>query len=95
MTTTSIRVGSVGDPRLTNLVRLGTGEGFSTFTALFEGKPAFVVNCGTMNDFLDDDDTVEDPVPVEVFETDADRDAHVEHLRRTSPTALLIAVADE
>lgn len=91
MTTLSIRVASVGDPRLTNLVRLGIGEGFSTFTALFGGKPAFVVNGGTVNEFLNDEDAIEDAVSVEVFETEAERDAHVEHLRHTSPTALGVA----
>lgn len=91
----TIRLGSTKDPRLSDLVRLGRGEGFSTYMGRFEGRAALVVDCGTLNDFLDEADATEDPVSVQVFETETERDTHVEHLRRTSPTALGVPASAE
>ena len=31
------------DPRITRLRRIGGGEGYATYSGLFEGKPAFIV----------------------------------------------------
>jgi hypothetical protein len=93
---TTARLVSIQDPRLTDLVRLGRGEGFSSYLGRFDGKPAFIVDCGTLNDFLDDEaDATEDSVSVQVFETETERDTHVEHLRRTSPLALGVAASAE
>ncbi len=83
-----VRVASTRDPRVTNQVLLGLGEGFATFTADFDGSPAFLVDCGTMNDFLDDGDQVADPVSVHLFDTTEARDGYVEEMRLTSPGAI-------
>jgi len=82
------RVASTDDPRITNLRRMGRGEGFATYVGHFESKPAFLVDCGTMNDLMDEDDRCDDSVIVRVFESDAARDDFVEQLKRTSPGAL-------
>jgi len=80
-------INSIADTRLTHLVRLGGGEGFTTYRGEFEGQPAFVVDSGTMNEFLAKDDAIVDPVSVQIFETDAERDAYWEQLRDGNPAA--------
>lgn len=82
------RVASTDDTRITKLRRIGTGEGFVTYTGEFEGKPAFIVDCGTMDDFLDEEDRSTDNVTVRVFEHDTAREDYIEKLRRKSPAAL-------
>lgn len=82
------RLASTDDPRITNLRRMGRGEGFATYVGHFENKAAFFVDCGTMNDIMDEDDRRDDSVIVRVFENDAARDRFVEQLKRTSPGAL-------
>jgi len=57
-------------------VRHCAGEGFATYTGLFEGMPAFIADCGTLADLLDEDST-EDSVTVTVFVSDAERTAWV------------------
>jgi hypothetical protein len=64
------------------------GEGFSTYVGQFEGKPAFVVDCGTMDDFLNEEDRSTDNVTVRVFKNDATRNGYIDKLRRESPAAL-------
>jgi hypothetical protein len=64
------------------------GEGFSTYAGQFEGKPAFIVDCGTMDDFLNEEDRSADNVTVRVFRDDAARDGYIDKLRRESPAAL-------
>lgn len=83
-----MRLASTTDPRLTDLVRIGMGEGFSTYSGQFEGKPAFVVDCGSMDDFLNEEDRSTDNVTVHVFNTDAARDGYIAKLRQESPAAL-------
>jgi hypothetical protein len=82
------RVASTDDTRITKLRRIGTGEGFVTYTGEFEGKAAFIVDCGTMNDIMDEEDRYDDSVTVHVFVSDSARDRFVEQLRRASPAAL-------
>ena len=82
------RVASTDDPRITNLRRMGRGEGFATYVGHFENKAAFLVDCGTLNDMVDEDDRRDDSVMVRIFENDAARDRFVEQLKRTSPGAL-------
>lgn len=86
--TANMSCASLTDPRLTNLVRIGMGEGFSTYSGQFEGKPAFIVHCGTMDDFLNEEDRATDNVTVRIFETDAARDGYIDKLRQESPAAL-------
>lgn len=87
------RVASTDDPRITNLRRMGRGEGFATYVGHFENRAAFLVDCGTLNDIMDEDDRCDDSVIVRVFENDAARDRFVEQLKLTSPGAL--GVQDE
>jgi hypothetical protein len=82
------RVAATDDRRITNLRRVGAGEGFATYTGLFEGKAAFIADCGTLNDIMDEEDRYDDSVTVRVFESEAARDRFVEQLRRASPAAL-------
>jgi ADP-ribosylglycohydrolase len=86
--TQETRVASTGDPRISALHRIGTGEGFATFTGVFDGKPALIVDSGTLNDLMDEDDRVEDPVLVRVFHDDAARTRYIEQLRRQSWASL-------
>jgi hypothetical protein len=81
------KLGSIANGRLTELTRVGGGEGFTTYTGKFEGEPAFIADSGTMADFLDAEDAV-DLVSVRVFENETARDEYLEVLRRTSPSAL-------
>lgn len=69
----TLRIGSTGDPRIAALTPMGGGEGFATYTGRFEGKPAFIVDCGTMMDILDEEDRSDDPVTVHVFESEEGR----------------------
>ena len=89
------RVASTDDPRITSLQRLGTGEGFVTYIGLFEGKPAFIVDCGTMNDIMDEEDRYDDSVTVRVFESEAARDRFIDETRRQSPGALAMADGED
>ena len=82
------RVASTEDPRITNLRRMGRGEGFATYVGHFENKAAFLIDCGTMNDIMAEEDRYDDSVTVRVFESEAARDRFVEQLRRASPEAL-------
>jgi hypothetical protein len=80
------RIGSVRDPRVTMLSPLGAGEGFATFTSDFEGKPAFVVDCGTLSEFVDEDEDEHNaPIMVHLFETELARTTYLEHM---APSAL-------
>jgi hypothetical protein len=87
MTRRSVDV-PTGDPRTAKLVRIGVGEGFATYLGTFEGKPAFIADSGTLAGMLDEDDQIENPVHVEVFDTVEARDRYVEDLRRARPSAL-------
>jgi hypothetical protein len=82
------RVAATDDPRITNLRRVGAGEGFATYTGLFQGKAAFFADCGTMNDMMAEEDGCDDSVTVRIFESEAARDRFVEQLRRASPETL-------
>lgn len=82
------RVAATDDPRITNLCRVGAGEGFATYTGLFQGKAAFFADCGTMNDIMAEEDGCDDSVTVRIFESEAARDRFVEQLRRASPETL-------
>jgi hypothetical protein len=93
--TAETRVASTDDPRITNLHRMGRGEGFATYVGHFESKPAFLVDCGTMNDLMDEDDRCDDSVIVRVFESDAARDRFVEQLQRESPQAFGVRDTEE
>jgi hypothetical protein len=68
---------STDDPRLEDLLPLGGGEGFATFTAVFRGKPALVVDSGTMNEHLPADEQNKEPVSLFMFETVGEREAFV------------------
>ncbi len=81
------RAAPTDDPRITNLRRVGAGEGFATYTGLFEGKAALLTDCGTMNDIMNEEDRYDDSVTVRVFESEAARDRFVEQLRRASQGA--------
>ena len=74
------RVASLHDPRLTGLRRAGGGEGFAIYVAAFENPAAVVVDCSTMNEFVDDDDLVNEPVNVMVFTTEHERTAYLTKL---------------
>ncbi len=63
---------------MANLLSVGGGEAFGTFTGDFEGKPAFLVDCSTMNEFLDADDQIAEPVTVYVFDSDEARRMYIE-----------------
>lgn len=78
----TMRITSTDDPRLADLVHLGAGEGFATYSGRFEGKPALIVDSGTLADFMDDDDDVTENVGVTVSATVSARDRHIEELRR-------------
>ncbi|MEI9937861.1 MAG: hypothetical protein WDO69_11640 [Pseudomonadota bacterium] len=93
-TDVTLRIGSTGDPRIAALAPIGCGEGFATYTGTFEGRPAFLVDCGTMNDLLDEEDRLGDSVTVHVFESEAARDHYVDELRRRSPAALGMLVTE-
>ena len=41
-----IELGTIADVRLTELTPIGGGEGFATYTAKFEGEPAFIADSG-------------------------------------------------
>jgi len=82
MTRRAISIASKTDPRLSNLARHGGGEGYATYTGCFDGKPAFIVDCGTLADFLHEDDSIKDPIDVDVFDTEAERSAFLEALRQ-------------
>jgi len=84
----TLSIGSIGDPRIADLTPNSGGEGFATYTGTFEGKPAFIVDCGTMNDLLDEEDRSDDSITVHFFGDRAARDHHVDELRRRSPAAL-------
>lgn len=65
---------------LTNLVRVGSGEGFAIYAGLFDGQPCVVTDEGTMADFLDaedDADLLASLVRVDVFDGIAERDDRV------------------
>ena len=85
----TLRIGSTRDARIAALGPIGGGEGFATYTGTFEGRPAFLVDCGTMNDLLDEEDISDNNVTVHVFESEAARDQYVNALRRRSPVALV------
>jgi hypothetical protein len=72
---------------MANLVRIGVGEGFATYTGTFEGEPAFIADCGTLARMFDDD-KIPEPITLEVFDTEAARDEYIEELRRTRPQEL-------
>jgi hypothetical protein len=82
-----VKLRSIADGRLTELTRIGGGEGFETYTGRFEGESAFITDSGTLADFLDAEDAV-DLVSVRVFENEKARDEYLEVLRRTTPSAL-------
>lgn len=85
----TFRIGSIHDPRVTSLVRIGGGEGFATHTGHFDGKAAFIVDCGTLADFFDEgDDLRAESVTVQVFEDETARARYVDDLRRRAPAAL-------
>lgn len=83
--TVEIRIASIDDARISSLRRLGGGEGFVTYMGEFEGRPALLVDSGTMNEFLSDEDAIADPVTVHVFETETLRDGYVQQLRAVPP----------
>lgn len=89
------RVAAANDPRITNLRRVGAGEGFASYTGLFQGKAAFFADCGTMNDVMAEEDGYDDGVTVRVFESEAARDRFVEELRRASPDALAMSETED
>lgn len=91
----TLRIGSTSDPRIAALKSTGGGEGFATYTGNFEGKPAFIVDCGTMMDVLDEEDRSDDSVNVYLFESDRARDRYVDELRRRSPAALGMRVTED
>jgi hypothetical protein len=72
-----LSIASTRDPRLTDLVRVGGGEGYATYTGRFEGQPSFVADCGTLADLLDEDDPIEEPVTVTIFGSEAERTEYV------------------
>lgn len=82
-----VKLATIADVRLTDLSPIGGGEGFGTYTGMFEGVPAFIADSGTMADFVDEED-LNELVSVQVFENETARDAYVESLERTSPGAL-------
>lgn len=85
----TFRIGSTDDPRVTSLVRIGRGEGFATHTGYFDGRPAFIVDCGTLSDFLDEDDNLRaESVTVRVFDDETAMARYVDDLRRRAPAAL-------
>jgi len=85
----TFRISSSADPRVSGLVRIGGGEGFATHIGYFDGKTAFIVDCGTLSDILDDDDDVRaESVTVRVFEDESARTQYVDELRRRSPAML-------
>jgi hypothetical protein len=68
---------STDDPRLEHLTPLGGGDGFTTFTAEFRGKPALVVDGSAMNEPLPEDERNKEPVSVFSFETIGEREEFV------------------
>jgi hypothetical protein len=68
-----LNIASTSDPRLTDLVRNGAGEGYVAYVGSFEGQPAFVADCATLSDLLDQDDAIEEPVTVTIFDSEAER----------------------
>lgn len=85
----TFRISSTADPRVTGLARIGGGEGFATKLGYFDGKPAFIVDCGTLSDFFDEGDDVRaESVTVRVFEDETARARYVDDLRRRAPAAL-------
>lgn len=85
MATKVLSIASTTDPRLSELVRHGGGEGYATYTGLFEGRPAFIADCGTLADLLDEEDSIENSVTVNVFESEVERAAYLETLRSAKP----------
>jgi hypothetical protein len=82
------KVGSTRHPRITHLRRIGGGEGFGTCCGGFERSPAFIVDCGTMGDVLNEEDRCLDSVTVRICEDDSVRARCIDELRRESPAAL-------
>lgn len=70
-------VKSMRDRRITHLLPLGEGEGFTTYLAAFTKKPAIVVDSGMMNDFLDEADRIAEPVSILMFDSVEERDDYV------------------
>lgn len=85
---TVLNLASLKDARIANIVALGTGEGFSTFTGTFGGRPALFIDCGTVNAVLDEEDRVTSPVTVYIFDGQTERNAYIENMRRTRPDVL-------
>lgn len=75
-------IANLQDTRFTALLRVGGGEGFGLYTALFEGQLAVVADCSTFNEFLDEDDMNALPVRIMTFENEAARDSYVASLLR-------------
>lgn len=86
----NLKVESTSDPRIADLIRLGGGEGFATYSATFEGKPAVITDSGTLADFLNEEDLASfGPfVSVDVFDTEEERATHLEELGRRHPRSV-------
>jgi hypothetical protein len=78
-----LRIESLTDPRITELIELGVGEGFATFTCAIDKRPAFAVDCGTLSEFMEGE--AGDSVLVHVFES---VDARAAYLKQLDPRAL-------
>lgn len=86
--TREIRLPTMADPRLTEIKALGGGEGFGTYVGRFEGKPAFIVDSGTMAAFIDEEEALGQLVSLTVFESEAARDEYLEDLMKRVPGAV-------
>lgn len=64
---------STKDPRLTDLVLIGGGEGFGATVGKFEGRPALVIDSTMAVSLLDEDDRAMDAITVLVFDSLARR----------------------
>jgi hypothetical protein len=72
---------SLEDRRLTGMLRVGGGEGFGVYTAMFAGDFSVVVSCSTLNDLLEEDDLDALPVRVMVFDDEVARDSYLAGLQ--------------
>jgi hypothetical protein len=82
------RIASVQDPRLTNLIEIGGGEGFVTYTGELDGRPALIVDNGTLADIFGEEDMMAAPVAVQVFADVSSLQRCVQALRRLHPSPL-------
>ena len=73
---------SLEDQRLSGVLRVGGGEGFGIYTALFAGDLSVAIDCSTLNDLLEEDAIDALPLRVMVFDTELARDSYLAGLLR-------------